>query len=444
MNAMKLKKIYIIIIVAIVTIVTSGLVWKSSVGSESFIIDTSAVEKGAVSNVITATGTLEATNTVVVGTQVSGVIERLYVDFNSNVKKGQLIAELDKSTLQSSLETSEADLQRAVANLEYQTSNRDRNLALYEKELLAKSDYDLVVYNYKISVAEVKSAEANLDRAQRNLSYASIYAPIDGVVLNRAVEEGQTVAASMSTPELYTITNDLSTMQVEADVDETDIGMVALNQRVEFGVDAFPEMTFEGEVSEIRLQPNESSNVITYTVIITVGNDALKLKPGMTADLTVYVEEAKDVMTVASKAFRFNPDHELLEKYMNSLSDELRTEFPMSEGKGKRPEPGQNGKSGDRPNGPGMGMPPHELGEMNDQMKMVWIKDGESIRPAMVEIGIDDGSNVEVISGLKEGDLVVTSLEVGTAEEVLANDEDSNKSPFIQSGPGGKRSGPPM
>ena len=289
------KKYLVVLVVVVVIAGLSFFFLNSRSGEPEYSISTVPVERGSVNNVITATGTLEATNTVVVGTQVSGVIEKLYVDFNSRVEKGQLIAELDKSTLLSSLQTAQADLERAQANMEYQKSNLDRNKGLYEKGLLAKSDYDLVVFNHKTSCAEVKSAEANLSRAERNVSYASIYSPIDGLVLNRAVEEGQTVAASMNTPELFTITNDLSTMQVEANVDEADIGMLKLGQRVEFTVDAFSELTFEGEVSEIRLQPNESANVITYITIITVENPEFKLKPGMTASITVYVEEANDV-----------------------------------------------------------------------------------------------------------------------------------------------------
>jgi HlyD family secretion protein len=270
-------------------------------GEPEYVFSTTKVERASIINAITATGTLEATNTVVVGTQVSGVIEKLHVDFNSKVKKGQLIAELDKSTLFSSLQNSEADLERAQANFEYQESRLTRNKVVYEKDLLAKSEFDLILYNYKTSKAEVKSAKANLSRAKRNLSYASIYSPIDGIVLNRAVEEGQTVAASMNTPELFTITNDLSTMEVEANIDEADIGQLEMGQRVDFTVDAFSELTFKGDVAEIRLQPNEASNVITYTAIITVSNPDLKLKPGMTASITIYIEEANDVLIVKEK-----------------------------------------------------------------------------------------------------------------------------------------------
>lgn len=411
----------------IIAVALATIAWKGKFTTHEFALTTITATKGDVSNTITATGTLEATNTVVVGTQVSGVIEKLYVDFNSIVKKGQLIAELDKSTLQSSLENAEADLERAEASYEYQASNLERNKVLYDKELLAKSAYDLVLFNYKTSKAEVKSAKANLSRSKRNLSYASIYSPIDGVVLNRAVEEGQTVAASMNTPELFTITNDLSTMQVEADIDEADIGQMELQQRVEFTVDAFSELTFNGEVSEMRLQPNESSNVITYIVIITVSNPELKLKPGMTASITAYVEEANDVLVVGGRATRFTPDHQVLDEYMRSINDDDAESVEME----RRPEPQHR-------------MPMAQ----DDTHKVVWVKKDNDIRPVVIEVGIDDGSNLEVISGLEEGAILVTSLALAEGSKQTKKDRtgDEGKSPFVQEGqkgPGGGQGGPP-
>jgi HlyD family secretion protein len=425
------KKLWIIGI-TLVVITLTVLAWKTKLEKQEFVFTTTTVEKGNISNTITATGTLEATNTVVVGTQVSGVIQKLYVDFNSAVKKGQLIAELDKSTLQSSLENAEADLERAVASFEYQESNLTRNKALFDKSLLAKSEYDLVLYNYKTSKAEVKSAKANLSKAQRNLSYASIYSPIDGIVLNRAVEEGQTVAASMNTPELFTITNDLSTMQVEADIDEADIGQLKLEQRVEFTVDAFPDLIFEGKVSEIRLQPEESSNVITYIVIITVSNPELKLKPGMTASITTYVEEANDVLLIAGKAVNFTPDRQLLDVYMNSL---------VVEGQKKSTSENKVMRDDSRPR------PPQEImSELDDSHKMVWVKDNDIMRPVVIEVGIDDGSNIEVLSGLEEGNMVVTSFELSNSTDSKNKNskDDEQKSPFVQErGGNSKADGPP-
>jgi HlyD family secretion protein len=417
--------------ITLVVLVLAVIVWGNRLSQQEFVFTTVSVEKGDISNTITATGTLEATNTVVVGTQVSGVIEKLYVDFNSAVKKGQLIAELDKSTLQSSLENAEADLERAKASYEYQESTLARNKVLFDKELIAKSDYDLVVFNFKTSKAEVKSAKANLSRAQRNLAYASIYSPIDGVVLNRAVEEGQTVASSMNTPELFTITNDLSTMQVEADIDEADIGQMKLKQRVEFTVDAFPELTFNGEVSEIRLQPNESSNVITYIVIITVSNPELNLKPGMTASITTYVEEANDVLLVARKAIRFTPSHQLLDEYMRSISEDESES--MNEAKSTNNE--------NRP-----APPPREKPDLDDTHKLIWVKNDTQISPVVIEVGIDDGSNIQVVSGVQEGAVVVTSFELteNSKQSSKNNTDDEQKSPFVQEGQKGPgKGGPP-
>lgn len=416
------KKRFIIIFMLVVLAGGAFLFLQFKAGETEYIISTTTVEKASISNTITATGTLEATNTVVVGTQVSGVIEKLHVDFNSKVKKGQLIAELDKSTLLSSLQNAEADLEKTQASFEYHESLLERNKLLYEQDLLAKSDYDLILYNYKTSKAEVKSAQANLTKAERNLSYASIFSPIDGVVLNRAVEEGQTVAASMNTPELYTITNDLSTMEVEANIDEADIGQLEEGQRVEFTVDAFPDLTFNGDVTEIRLQPNESSNVITYTAIITVSNPDLKLKPGMTASITVYVEESDDVLVIPSKATRFTPDRALLEGYMQSLALE---------------KPDDNQEEGDMENRR-PGPPGGRQQELDESQKRVWVKRGDNIRPVVIEVGIDDGTNLEVISGLEEGDLLITALEAESNTSFLdiSSTQEAQKSPFVQERPG--------
>lgn len=421
-NTPRKKLLLSVIGILIITLVSITYIsWKRS--EHAYAFKTEIVKKGSLNNTVTATGTLEATNTVVVGTQVSGVIEKLYVDFNTVVKKGQLIAELDKSTLQSSLETAQADLDKAQAEYDYQNANYLRMKVLFEKELLAQSDYELVVYNLKKSKASVKSAKANLDRSARNLSYATIYSPIDGIVLNRAVEEGQTVAASMNTPELFTITNDLKEMQVEANIDEADIGMIKEKQRVEFTVDAFPDLNFEGEVSEIRLQPNEASNVITYIVIITVSNPDLKLKPGMTASITTYVEEANDVLLITAKATRFSPDRQLLNDYMTSLS-ENQEKAQVSESNAKN----DAGRSAS---------PRKDRKELDDSHKRVWVKDGDRMHPLVIEVGIDDGSNIEVISGLKEGTVVLTSFELAKDSEVSLSSkkDDEEKSPFVQERP---------
>ena len=422
---MKNKKVIISLVSMI--ILAGGIVaylFASNSNSE-YVFDTVVLKKGSINNTVTATGTLEATNTVTVGTQVSGVIEKLYVDFNSKVKKGQLIAELDKSTLQSTFETVEADLASAQAEFEYQKANYDRMKVLFDKELLAESDYDLVKYNYKNSVAKVKSAIANLNKAKLNLSYATIYSPIDGIVINRAVEEGQTVTASMSTPELYTIANDLTVMQVEADVDEADIGMVKTGQRVEFTVDAFPDDIFSGEVSEVRLQAVETSNVVTYTVIVKAQNPEFKLMPGMTASITDYVEEVNDILLLAGKAFRFSPDREMMNDYMSNLSDNNQLEHSG------RNNTGSNSSIASR-----KGSRPDQ--DLEDDKKLVWVKQGNLIKPVVVEIGVTDGINIQVLSGLNENDAIVTAMSLGKKDSGEEKEETSTqKSPFVQERPRG-------
>ena len=282
--------------------------------SQAYTFETATVQKGSVTNSVTATGTLEAITSVVVGTQVSGIVEKLYVDFNSPVKKGQILAELDKVALNSQVEQAYATLESAKAETEYQQSNFERSNALFEKNLVAQADFDLAKYNYEKSKATLKNAKANYDKAIVNLKYATIYSPIDGVVMNRAVDEGQTVAASFNTPEIFTIAQDLTQMQVEADIDETDIGTVKEGQRVEFDVDAFPDEKFTGTVMQIRLSPVTTSNVVTYTVVINAPNPDQKLLPGMTANLVIYVEETNDVLTIPYKAVKFTPEAEYLAK----------------------------------------------------------------------------------------------------------------------------------
>lgn len=417
----KNKKIVVLALTILLVVACASAYFFSTNGNNGYVFETVKVTKGSLNNTVTATGTLEATNTVIVGTQVSGVIEKLYVDFNSKVKKGQLIAELDKSTLQSSLENAEADLYNAQAEFDYQKANFERMKEVFDKDLLSESDYDLAKYNYQKSEAGLKSAAANLNRAQQNLSYAMIYAPIDGIVLNRAVEEGQTVTASMNTPELFTITNDLSEMQVEADVDEADIGMVKEGQRVEFTVDAFPDEIFAGEITEVRLQPNETSNVITYTVIVSTKNPDLKLKPGMTASITDYVEEVNDVLILPGKAIRFTPEREQMMAYFESL--------PESERPQRRS--GKPGQRLARPSGN------QTKTEKSESVQRVWLKDGSSIKPVMVETGVDDGMHLEIISGLAENDQVVVSMKLGNEKSEPDDDSDeTQKSPFVQERPG--------
>lgn len=285
---------------------------------------TEKVAKSTIQNSITATGTIEAVTSVTVGTQVSGIVNKLYVDYNSVVKKGQVIAELDKTNLVSALNAAKANLQSAKANqqsaqanLNYQLANYNRYKTLYQKGLVSANDYESAHLSYQqakeqanANLQSVKSAQEEVQRAQTNLGYATITSPIDGVVISKSVEEGQTVAASFSTPELFTIAKDLTNMQVVADVDEADIGDVAVGERVTFTVDAYPNDTFEGTVKQVRLQATTTNNVVTYEVVISAPNAELKLKPGLTANVTIYTAERQGVTCTTAKALRFTPTKE--------------------------------------------------------------------------------------------------------------------------------------
>ncbi len=315
---MKGKRILISAVMLAVVAVTMLSV-HSCKKSKTYIFETSKAVKGSIINTVTATGTLEAITSVVVGTQVSGIVEKLYVDFNTKVKKGQVLAELDKTALRSSVQQSLATLENARAEMEYQASNYERSKALYEKSLIAQADYDQARYGYEKSKATFKNTQAQYDKALVQLGYATLYSPIDGVVMNRAVDEGQTVAASFNTPEIFTIAQDLTQMQVEADIDESDIGMIRKGQRVEFDVDAFPDDKFGGTVEQIRLSPVTTSNVVTYTVVINAPNPDLKLLPGMTANIVIYVEESGDVLTIPYKALKFTPEADYLARLGNEM-----------------------------------------------------------------------------------------------------------------------------
>ncbi len=407
---MKKKIIYISSVVVLVLV--AFFMFKSCKSDQSIDIKTAKAKKATVSTEVTATGTLQALRTVEVGTQVSGVIDKIYVDYNSEVKKGQLLAELDRQTLLAELESTQATLNKAKADLDYKEKSYERYKSLLEKGYVSQDEYDQVLYSYQESKSSYKTAESSYEKAKTNLSYSSIYSPIDGIVLEREVDEGQTVAASYSTPTLFTIANDLTQMQVEADIDEADIGQVKDGQKVKFTVDAFPDMTFTGEVAQIRLQPTTTSNVVTYTVIINAPNPDKKLMPGLTADISIITEESADVLTVPSKALRFSPDMTLLQKYMRANRPDSMPEPPSEDEMDSEPIAMEQPMSEDH----------------------VWVKDGELIHPVPVKIGLNDETNVEIISGVKLGDEVIVSM--SQAEENNAETEDSEGgSPFMPKPP---------
>jgi len=439
---MKGKRILIsggLLAVVAVTLLTAHSCKKS----KTYTFETSMASKGSIVNTVTATGTLEAITSVIVGTQVSGIVEKLYVDFNSQVKKGQVLAELDKTALRSSVEQSQATLDNAKAEMEYQASNFERSKALYEKTLIAQADYDQARYNHEKSKATLKNSQAQYDKALVQLRYATIYSPIDGVVMNRAVDEGQTVAASFNTPEIFTIAQDLTQMQVEADIDESDIGMVRVGQRVEFDVDAFQNEKFTGTVEQIRLSPVTTSNVVTYTVVINAPNPDQKLLPGMTANIVIYVEETNDVLTIPYKAVKFNPEADYLAKQGQETAS--GGDNNVTTGGTGRPAAGMSGTGagGGAGTGAGSGMQGMPGGQLPEGFTppegskiptRVWVKDEKGIHPVRIELGSNDGDNAEVKSGLEEGTEVVTKMTIASAKE--KKEQEVAKNPFMPTLPG--------
>lgn len=388
---MNKKKTLVIVAVAAIAALA---VWLLSGGKkeEKITFDTAAVAPANIMNSITATGTIEPVTSVTVGTQVSGIVSKLFVDYNSVVKKGQVIAELDKTNLMSQLNTSKTQLATAQSQLNYQTANYKRYKTLFEKGLVAADDFDNAKLSYTQAKEQVVSAKEEVQRAQTNLGYATITSPIDGVVLSKSVEEGQTVAASFSTPELFTIAQDLTNMQVVADVDEADIGDVKEGERVSFTVDAYPDDTFEGEVKQVRQEATTSNNVVTYEVVISAPNADLKLKPGLTANVTIYTAERKGVLSVPSKALRFTPQKETVGKM--------------------------------------------KIVDVANAKNKVWTIEGNSIVAHKVNIGMTDGTNTQIVGGIAEGTKVVTGLNVMGGEEPKPMEAQGESSPFAPGPPG--------
>lgn len=343
----------------------------------------SEVTQEDITTSVTATGTIEPVTSVQVGTQVSGIVNKLYVDYNSVVKAGQVIAELDRTNLISELESATAQLRSAESDLEYQKTNHERYKKLYDKGLVSADDYEKARLAYMQTVQTVTQRKESVKKARTNLGYATITSPIDGVVLSKEVEEGQTVASSFNTPTLFNIAQDLTQMRVIADVDEADIGEVREGQRVSFTVDAFPGIDFEGEVQQVRQEATTESNVVTYEVVISAPNDDLKLKPGLTANVNIYTLEMKDVVAVPSKALRFTP-----------------REMMLNEG---------------------------ETIEDCDARQKVWVRNGQAYKAIPVEAGMTNGMLTEIKSGVKPGDKVVTDVRATVKEEEKAQ----TQNPFM-------------
>ena len=396
-----------IISLAVGVIIVAGIaIWAfgGQAKKRKVVYETATVDRANISNSVTATGTIEPVTEVEVGTQVSGIIDRLYADYNSVVTKGQLIAEMDKVTLQSELASQKATYDGAKAEYEYQQKNYERNKGLHEKQLISDTDYEQSLYNYQKAKSAFDSSKASLAKAERNLSYATITSPIDGVVISRDVEEGQTVASGFETPTLFTIAADLTQMQVVADVDEADIGDVEEGQRVSFTVDAYPNDTFEGVVTQIRLGATSSSSsttttttVVTYEVVISAHNPDLKLKPRLTANITIYTLDKQGVLSVPAKALRFTPAVPLVGS--NAVVKDCEGEHK------------------------------------------VWTREGDTFTAHPVSIGISNGIVTEITGGINEGTQIVSDAVISTGAEtaVAEGQGDGERSPFMPGPPGNNK-----
>ncbi|MBT2562036.1 efflux RND transporter periplasmic adaptor subunit [Pedobacter sp. ISL-68] len=395
---MKKKTIFIIIGIAVALFA----VWYFALRKKEqvVVLETEKPKMGYISENVTATGKVQPVDTVAVGTQVSGTIKTLYADFNSKVKKGQLLAELDKTLFEATVNQYQANLVSAQSALVYQQGNFSRQSNLYKVGAVSKADYDNALYTYNASKASVNSIKAQLASAQKNLSLASIYSPIDGTVLSRSVSEGTTVAASFSTPTIFSIAKDLTKMQVEASVDEADVGDISKGERATFTVDAFLNDTFKGTIQEIRLSPSISSNVVTYKTIINTSNDANKLKPGMTANITIFTKEVNNALLIPTKAIKFAPDSTLAGKYQMTWVNPDRKPTGADEA-------------------------------------YVWVqKNAKELVQKKIKTGINDNTHVEVLSGLAAADVVITgSRSMGKSQAVAQG----QSSPFMPKRPGGNR-----
>ena len=453
-----MKKTYWIILVVVIIALAAGAYFIFGKKSEKIIeFRSGKFEKGDLQVLVTATGILSADTTVAVGTQVSGIITKIFVDFNSVVRKGQVIAVLDTTFLAASVEDARSSLMRTQVQTRLTKRNFERNKTLIEEKVIAQSDFDQSQTDFETAQANERSARSALDRAIINLRYATIVAPVSGVVISRNVDIGQTVASSFSTPTLFSIATDLTKMQLQASIDEADIGKIKVGQDVTFKVDAYMDQSFGGIVRQIRLQPTTVQNVVNYTVVIDVPNPDKKLMPGMTANLTIKTQEALNVFKTPSAALRFWPPQEYFDKYLKDYPDSIQKMIeriqkfmarrqsgqggtggqqgttqsaggsqqpagggqqtaggnPQSAGQGRLAGAGAQSTQGGNPGGQSnmMGQGRQGWGGFNRQkMGMVWVKQGNLIYPRRVKTGISDNSYTEIDGSVKEGDEVITSI----------------------------------
>jgi len=452
-----MKKTFLYIIIAVAILGTAGyfLLWNST--SKDIKYRTEDISRGSIVVQVRATGTINPVQTVQVGSQVSGIIEKIYVDFNSEVKQGQIIARIDSTFLNASVKEAQANLERNQAQVNEAKRTFARTQELFKKNLVSQADLDAATTTHESAQAQLKQTQAALDRAMVNLRYAVIRAPIDGVVISRDVDVGQTVAASLQTPKLFSIANDLRQMRVEASVDEADIGQIKAGESVTFTVDAYPEQQFRGSVSQVRIAPVTVQNVVTYTVIIDVPNPDLKLRPGMTATVSILIDRRDNVLRVPTLALRFQPPAEVLEKMKDQKTDtSARRDQPdqrMQSQEGRRQrggemrdssqqrqgmERGQRQWNGQRQsNGQGQwGGEKHQRQE--SKIVRVWILDEKNtLKQLSVSIGLNDNRYSEIVGGdLKENDNVIIGL-LSAETASAANQQTNPFAPRMMGGPGG-------
>jgi len=404
---MKKKKIIIISVISVAVIAIGLYFFLKGSPKDAYRLETTKLSINKITTTVTATGTIDPIIEIAVGTQVSGIISKIYVDFNSVVKKGQILAELDKTTLQTDYNSQLLNLNSSKTQYDFQNKNFQRSKELHDKNLISDIDFETAKYNYELALSTYKLNQSNLKKAQTNLNYATIHSPIDGVILSRAVEQGQTVAASFSTPTLFTIAQDLTKMQVVANVDEADIGTVRKGQRVSFSVDAYPNDQFTGEVTQVRLKSTVTSNVVTYEVIVNAPNENLKLKPGLTANITIYTVEKSGTLTLPNKVFSFKPDATTLKTSDFTISEDTKL-----------------GKS------------------LKENERVLWVQEGKTIRNKRIVIGDADATNTEIISGINNAELIVQDQKA-MADAAGVSGGSTEKSPFMPQRPGGnKQNGP--
>jgi len=465
------KTIWIILAIILVALIVGGYFLLGKKTEKTYEWRTGKIERGDLQVTVTATGILSADTTVAVGTQVSGIITKIFVDFNSMVRKGQKIAVLDTTFLAASVDDAKSSLFRTQVQTRLTKRNYERNKTLFEEKVIAQSDYDQSLSDYETAQANEKSAKSALDRALINIRYATIIAPVSGVVISRNVDIGQTVASSFSTPTLFSIANDLTKMQLQASIDEADIGKIKVGQDVSFRVDAYMDQTFSGTVRQIRLQPVTLQNVVNYTVIIDVPNPDKKLMPGMTANLTVKIQEALNVLKSPAAALRFWPPQDYLDIHMKEYPDTTQKMIERymkfmarrqgqgatqstsqggaasgAQGGGNRPAAmgGQAGSAGvaggregsQRTGGQGWG------GGTRPRFGFVWIKEGKILMPHRLKTGISDNSFTEIEGNIKEGDELVIGIVNGSSAQATTTQQQNPFAPQMgrppQGGGGGR------